>query len=299
MLNASGAGVLEVRPLAKRLPIIVKKTAPSFSVKYSPLFFLLCSLQTGVSQYVDVRAEVHINGSRRFEEYAQTIHVVVGTNSWQMDGDFCSNCEATYWFTDNRIIEHTKITKMPETDGVELSEAELNRIIGAESTKVYDCPDGNPNLPTDTRAWGLELLGQIGWIAFCSGPYLQREGHEVFPPSSLWKQLIPARAFLDRTVRFNDSFGLPKRMELYATNSPNIQPVVQYRVFNSTNILGWEFPLEFRISQYCPAPLPGSPGIVTGTNGWEIEFTARGKVTSIREGAKPQIPENVLRAAEK
>jgi hypothetical protein len=136
MLNVSGAGVLEVRPLAKCLPIIVKKAAPSFSVKYSPLFILVCSLQTGVSQYVDVTAEVHINGSRRFEEYAQTIHVVVGTNSWRMDGDFCSNCEATYWFTGNRIIEHTKITKMPETDGVELSEAEIERQGGLEALGI-------------------------------------------------------------------------------------------------------------------------------------------------------------------
>ena len=85
--------------------------------------------------------------------------------------------------------------------------------------------------------------------------------------------------FSDRTLLFADDFfpdglGLPKTVDLY--NAKN-QPVVQYRVTASTNVLGWEFPVEFYLAQYGPAE----------TNGWELHFTAKGKLISIGPGADP------------
>ena len=122
---------------------------------------------------------------------------------------------------------------------------------------------------------------------------------EVFPLSDLWKELISANSFSDVTTKFNDTLGLPKLLELYTTNSPFSQPVIQYRVTNSTNFLGWRFPLEFKVAQYRPAPQPGSPFRFAGTNGWELDFIARGTVTSIGVGAKPLIPQDILTAAGK
>ena len=267
------------------------------SKRFISFVALLYSLGVGSAQFVEVTALVNLSDiSVHPTEQVLTIHLVVGTNSWRMDGDFCSNCTATYWFTGGTIIEHTKITKMPSTDGIELSEAEISRIIGAESTRAYECPDGNPNRPSAEGPMQLEVLGRIGWLAFCSGPYLKREGREMLPPNDLWRHSIPAKAFRDITVSFDDNFGLPKRMDLYATNSPNVQPVLQYRVVSSTNILGWEIPMEFKIAQYRRASLPGSPGFIAGTNGWELEFVATGKVTAVGPGMNPQIPANVLRA---
>jgi hypothetical protein len=275
-----------------------------------------------LAQYVDLVAEVRIRElSAKGSSDTRKVHVVVGTNSWRMDGDLCSNCEMTYWFTGDRIIQHSKVTKMPPTEGLELTEAEKGRLLGTETTKAYECSDGNPSL---SRSAGesdrLDLLGRVAWLAFCSGSYLQREGRQVFPTSDLWKELIQANAFTDLTIRFKDDFGLPSRMDLYTTNSlptlmyatnsslvgrypansSNVQPVLQYRILGSTNILGWNFPLEFKVIQYRPA-LPGSRArkIIVGTNGWEIQFTATGKVSTIGAVARSPIPEYFIKGRRK
>jgi hypothetical protein len=266
------------------------------------LLSLICSVQITTAQFVELTAQVDVNewsAHSMVEPYK--LHLVVGTNSWRMDGDLCGNCDMTYWFTGDMIIEHSKVTKMPV--GVELSPEEIKemkRFIGSESTRAYESPDGNPSFSWTARvADRLGLTARIGWLAFCSGPYLQREGRAIFPPNDLWKETVPTAAFSDVTVRFNDAFGLPKLLELYMTNCPNVQPVLQYRVMSSTNIMGWEFPLEFKMAQYSAAPLPGIPGIIAGTNGWELNFVARGRVTAIGPGTKPQVPEAVLKAAGK
>ena len=90
--------------------------------------------------------------------------------------------------------------------------------------------------------------------------------------------------FSDRTTVFQDAFGLPKSVVLYTTNG---QPVLQYSVTASTNVLGWEFPLEFYLAQYRPAYLPDSRRF--GGSGWELQLTAKGRVTAIGVGTKPQI----------
>ncbi len=204
-----------------------------------------------------------------------------------MSDNSCQNCEQTAWFTNDQIITHTRVTKLIVPDGVELSESEKTRLLQEEPIRVYDCPGGNPSLP---RGVGepdrLELVARIGWLAFCSGPYLQRDGRELFPPSDLWKELVHGNRFSDRTTAFSDSFGLPRDMDLYSTDG---QPMLEYRTLSSTNVLGWEFPLEFKLAQYRPAPLPGHPGITVGTNGWNLELTVTGRVTSIGIVAQPQI----------
>jgi hypothetical protein len=57
-------------------------------------------------------------------------------------------------------------------------------------------------------------------------------------------------------------------------------------------VLGWNFPLEFYLVQYQPARLraktsPDRPR----TNSWELQLTAKGRVTSIKEGTAPEIPD--------
>ena len=72
------------------------------------------------------------------------------------------------------------------------------------------------------------------------------------------------------------------RVKLFAETS---QRIFQYQVHQTTNVLLWNFPLEFYMMQYEP----------DGTNGWVVSFTAHGRITAIRRGIKPQIPESVLK----
>lgn len=167
--------------------------------------------------------------------------------------------------------------------------------VGSQITRVVASTDGNPGQPV-RHVDHLTMAAQIAWLAFCSGPCLKHEGRELFPPSDLWKELVNTQRFSDKTVTFDDTLGLPKALSLYIANG---QPVLRYFVTSSTNVLGWQFPLEFRMAQYRPAPLPEAAWMTVGTNGWELELSARGRVTAAAVGTEPRIPPNVLKAASK
>ncbi len=251
---------------------------------------------------MELKAEIEVSEwrPRGVTTWSTVVHCVVGTNCWQMEGDFSQNARVTYWFTGTNILEHNVVTKRLPDEVLE----RLNRPgfvaaaspeVGSQSTRVFASIDGNPGQPV-RQPDRLTLVGRIAWLAFCSGSCLKREGRTIFPPSDLWKELVPTKGFSDKTVTFGDSLGVPKTLDLYSSKG---QPIVQYRVTSSTNILNWEFPLEFKIAQYCPAPLPENAWVTTGTNGWQLEFTARGRVTSAGVGAQPEVPSDVWRAADK
>jgi hypothetical protein len=68
-------------------------------------------------------------------------------------------------------------------------------------------------------------------------------------------------------------------MALFANTN---QMVFGYQVNQTTNVQGWNFPLEFNMVQY----EPDSP------NGWAVSFTSRGRITAIKPGDRPQIPDS-------
>jgi hypothetical protein len=71
---------------------------------------------------------------------------------------------------------------------------------------------------------------------------------------------------------------------------PSAQPVFQYRVLESTNVLGRTIPTHFQLAQYRKTYPPG---------GWELDFTATGKVVSIGVGSQPQFPTETQKAVMK
>ena len=246
------------------------------------------------AQFVDLKAEVEVSdwNPKGVRTWNSAIHCAVGTNSWQMDGDFSRNSSVTYRFTGTNLIEDSVVTKdLPQELLKRLNHPGFPvvgspAIGGTRSTRVVESIDGNPGR-TVRQADRLTMVARLGWLAFCSGPCLKREGRNIFPPSDLWKELVAASSFTDRTSVFDDGLGLPKSMDLTTTNNQQ-QQVMQYRVLSSTNILGWEFPLHFYLAQYRPAPVPASPWITVGTNGWELEFVAKGTVKAIGEKAELQ-----------
>ena len=131
---------------------------------------------------------------------------------------------------------------------------------------------------------------RIAWLAFCSGPFLKKEKREVPMPNELWKETwlwwehaSDAGGFKDQTRVFEDELGLPKSVDVFARSK---QPLMEYRVrhgagpgLTTTNVLGWEVPLEFYLVQYMPAG---------ATNTWQVYSTAKGKTTSVTVGKQPQ-----------
>ena len=247
------------------------------------LLGLLLPLHQGAAQFVDLTAKLEVYQWSSKAETPWTARCVVGTNSWLIEGDFLANGRVTWWFTGTNLIRRDVITKEMPGSGLK---------VGNQQAVVVESADGNPGRPAGQGDLLTMADARICWLAFCSGSCLKREGRQIFPPSDLWKELIRAPSgFSDRTTVFEDSLGLPKSVTLSTTKG---QPVLQYRVTASTNVLGCEFPLEFHLVQYRPVFLPESHRF--DTNGWEADFTVKGRVTHIGAGAEPEIPGDVMTA---
>jgi hypothetical protein len=258
------------------------------------LIFLVCVIwpaQFARAQFVGLTADVEVGvwNPKGVRTRTTTIHCVVGTNAWQMDGDFAANARESYLFTGTNLIENIVITKDPPDElkgrinqpGMPFGTAPP---LGRRSTRLIESVDGNPG-QTVRQGDHLTMVARIAWLAFCSGPCLKREGRAIFPPDDLWKEMVSTPSFKDMTTVFDDALGLPKTIDLFA---PKNQQVMQYRVVSSTNVLGSEFPLEFYLAQYQPARVPGKPFIIAGTNGWELDFVAKGIIKAIGERGELQ-----------
>jgi len=245
-------------------------------------------------RFVEVTAEMDFYdwGTRSHDPW--TIRCIVGARSWRMDGDFIRGARTAYWFTGSNLVEviespasaeFTPISWMEDVPGEKRVHAQTRITSGIRSTITLETPDGNPGR-TVRRVDALCLQARVAWLAFCSAPCLSREGRRLYPPSDLWKELVSApNGFTDRTVLFESTLGLPERVDLYAEDR---QPVLQYRTTRTTNVLSWVFPLEFHLAQYRPALNQTTRQF--DTNGWELQFTARGKVTSVRPSPAPAPP---------
>lgn len=223
---------------------------------------------------------------------SKTRRCVLGADTWLIESVFPSFVERV-WFTGTNIIAYTEITQ-PTPAAVIRKLSEVSKLAitappaGHKFTRIHESVDGNPGRPGGVAdLMGFNVLARISWLAFCSAPTLKHEGRRIFPPSDLWKESsIYYSGWSDSTEVFQDSLGLPRRVDLVSTNG---QPIFQYQVRQSTNILGWHVPIEFYGVQYLP----------TLTNGWKLHFTFKGRVTSIGPANEPEIPPDVMKVIEK
>jgi hypothetical protein len=273
------------------------------------LFFLLVPSLCRAAQFVDLTAEVEIHdwdywffsdqigkypgqeGTPSIFDENRTAHCVIGADSWMIETHF-PTFNVTRWFTGTNIIAHTLITKeTPDSIIKATSEhaiAATSPQVGQTYTTVQNSIDGNPGRPVRVAdLMGFDLPATTSWLAFCSGSALRRERRQIFPPSAFWKEsTIAFSGWSDATQIFQDGLGLPKSINLVFTNG---QSIFQYQVRRSTNVLGWNFPLEFYAVQYLPV----------GTNAWKLHMTFRGRVTSIGPGSPLEIPADILKSIQK
>jgi hypothetical protein len=219
-----------------------------------------------------------------------TVQCVFGKDSWQIREESPRYGKSTYtnWFTGKHLIERSSLA--PPVELIPNSPPPT----WMEVTNIVASLDGNPSTPRGSEDLMSEEA-RMAWLAFCSGSYLKREGRQILPTRFSWKFEIWPSFALDRTVVFEDALGLPRLVDLATTNG---QPVFQYRVSESTNLLGWEFPLEFQIVQYRPQYWQRSAPYFR-TNAWVVDWTLTGKVTAFAVGTEPQIPPELMSAAEK
>lgn len=243
------------------------------------------------AQYVELTVQVETYDWEANEPASTwTARCLVDPHSWLIEGKFSRNARNTWWFSGSSFVGRTVITDL-------ISDNELKRFarvgfpvlspppIGQQFTRTEESSDGNPGKPV-READLMTRDARICWLAFCTTPALLNTNRHLFPPNDLWKQMVSAPAgFVERKERFDDSLGLLKSLDLYLTNQ--IQPILRYRVTGTTNVLGWTVPMEFYLAQYRPVLLAGSNRF--NSKGWELDFSAKAKLTSIRIGPEQNL----------
>ena len=209
------------------------------------------------------------------------VRCVIGTDSWLMEGPFVRNAIVTRWFTGSNLVEQTRITSPVSIPGApnNFDLRASSPPVGQLTTRTHETADGNPGRPVRVEDLFRDASGKVCWLAFFSGRALKREGRRIPLPSALWKQFFSGEHFSDDVTHFEDPLALPKSIEVYQANQ---HLLLNYQVRSSTNILGWNIPLEFYLLQYRPSQLPR-------TNSIELHLTAKGKVTGVRLGSAPAI----------
>jgi hypothetical protein len=182
-----------------------------------------------------------------------------------MEGNFTGNADSALLFTGTNVIQHVVLNK------------------GFAAGKSWT--NSWPSVGIVGGNLGIENLA---WLAFCSGPYLKRVPVIPLPARSGY---FPGNVSYDRREVFEDELALPSRVEFFSakdwpTGSRIVYwPSANYRVVESTNFVGWTFPLRFEETQ------SAGPGGGDGTGLYNAaEFVVVGHVTSIQQGRKPRVP---------
>jgi hypothetical protein len=259
----------------------------------SLLLVSLLSLAPARSQFVDLTSDIEIvswgaslvDDPPMFVPNVWKVHCIVGTNSWLITATNNATFPETWFYTGSNLVhQFPKILRKDVVDGA-TNEIQITR------THTFD---GDLDSSTDGPFLNSGPF-RAAWLAYCSGPFLNRPGRQIPLLSTLWKEswlysdfAAEPRGFRDKTAKFQDDFGSPISVELLSKSG---HPLFQYRVKQdhgpvaaSTKIYGWHFPTEFRAIQYHPVP---------GTKeGWQALVTARGTVTSLKLGTPPDLSLN-------
>jgi hypothetical protein len=216
------------------------------------------------AQLVDITAEFrctnrvrHVGLPAETNEWNHTVHCVVGLNVWHIEGNFARNSQIEYLFTGTNITRH-----------VVLNDPHFGK---REWTWTRDSVGAGV---------GEASQGNLAWLAFCSGPLLRQKDRVIPWPDPDGYPISVASS--DTTTVFKDELGLPSHVTL---SSVNRLVACQYMVLESTNFLGWTFPLRFELTQ------TGGPGGGDGIGMWDgEELFVWGQVKSIGVGRMPSIP---------
>jgi hypothetical protein len=147
--------------------------------------------------------------------------------------------------------------------------------------------------------------GNLAWLAFCSGPYLKRPAESVPIPLQDARHFPDSFAYAAKTTCWEDELGLPSKAEWRGSRAAAAAGRMDYRlsrdnrmlwlrsggwqsarsgilrvryeVLESTNFLGWRFPVRFEAVRY------GHHGFSDRT----ISAMASGQLTALREADPP------------
>jgi len=250
---------------------------------------LLCTGSADAERYVRIAAEVQITETTskrarntagrtsagadiRTNQWAVHFVCTVGTNEWQLDGDFSRNARRKWFYDGTNLSESAHILSPPRnlgTNGNGDSAVRFDMEIAKSNLTVHihDTEGGYP--PSDVGV-------NIPWLAFCSGTYLKTANRVIPLPVAIIGHAPDVFAYTDRTETFEDELGLPRRIELFHSelryessarlfwkNMPLQSRMLRsgfrdgvrkfhYETTQSTNFMGWNIPLKFEFAEDTP-----------------------------------------------
>jgi hypothetical protein len=225
------------------------------------------------AQFVEVTARLEITNWQYQAETGlplkstrtASVRCVVSTNEWLVEHQPRTNTTDSTWFMNRKLIRQINYNDEPASEDATFRS--FRRY--SRPASVFDNSDGYP---------AGELIVNVPWFAFCSGPFLRRSTRGVPVPVS-----APDRAafgFTNETSIFADSLGLPRRAVFHA---PTGQIKCDFQVQQSTNLFGWNFPLAFTVVQNEPDSF----------GKWNRQLMIAGLVTSIRRTQPIALPEDL------
>ncbi len=269
----------------------------------------LSSLVAHAQRYVQVTAELQIvqatwqadvetttmNKQGSTNEWSISFACTVGTNEWELDGNFSKNARSKWFFDGTNVYHSIQITQEPEEHHATNSQfgfffPPLERVRSNLTVNIHTTPGGYPR-------------GDVGvnvpWLAFGSGSFLKRSDRIIPMPVAIIGHAPDVFAYSDRTETFDDELGLPRTVELFTSQSRYEASVNEfwknkagripkreitdglsafhYTVTQSTNFLGWSFPLAFEFA----GVREEFPGVLRSHSG-------RGRVVAINSSSRPK-----------
>lgn len=168
-------------------------------------------------------APVHV---RRTNQWSVGLTGIIGTNEWQLDGNFSINGRRTWHFDGTTVCGGFRIVK----SATEIfPEAATNSFLQAVLPTE---PDPSRITIHIHQAAGGYLPGgfseNIPWLAFCSGTYLKIPNRRVPLPVVDSHSTIYSFAYRDETEIFDDELGLPRAIRLFASRDLYESSLRQY-----------------------------------------------------------------------
>jgi hypothetical protein len=252
-------------------------------VKWILLLFLVVLPRWASAQFVEISATIELTSYRSGETNEEvkaksrliSSVCIAGTNSWRIEDDWVQGGLNRWFFDGTNVYESVQVVSPPSQEMQQnLERAGGPAIVPFERARsnltinIWPSPDGHP-LADETV--------NMEWLAFCSGPYLSRDGR-LIPLACEDLRHTPDRyAYTDQTVLFSDNFGLPRSVDLFmsrerflvsvedfykgwgvrylkwmrlaVTNVTEGTLTFHYDVTATTNFLGRTFPLRFEFFQ--------------------------------------------------
>jgi hypothetical protein len=247
------------------------------------VLFLWAIPEWAAGQFVEISATLDLttyrSGETNKEVKAKSRLIssvcIAGTNTWRIEDDFVRGGLNKWFFDGTNVYESLQVISPPSQEMEHMFE-----ITGGPAIVPFDMAKSNPTIniwpSLDGHPMGDETVN-IEWLAFCSGPYLQREGRVIPLPCEMLRHTPDRYAYADQTEVFPDALGLPRSVHLFLSRDRYLSSVedfykgwgvrylewmrravtnitegvltFHYAVMETTNFLGCTYPLRFEFYQ--------------------------------------------------